>query len=346
MANDKRQLLVVDDSEIDRIILKSMLSAEFTIQEATNGSMAIEFITRISDQLDAVLLDISMPHITGFDVLQFMRDKGMNELPVFLITSEPTRENVERALMYNVEEFICKPFFKDDVLRRLHSRLGVIPEFDPQKEDLSETRAFISSLQDVYQRYLVNFGKKDDRYRVMQDLMHILLTRYSRTKHGKGLDNNRIDLISRAAYFCDIGEMLLPDKRIQLMEGQAASLTETQQSHTVLGANLVRLNQAKTCAYFVEICSGMCLHHHERYDGTGYPDGIRGKNNSIFNQLCRLVDDFEEKRSKFYGNSMRPVKFIIKRLLSDDPGMVSQEVLDLLEDCEPNILDYFSKSYS
>jgi len=345
MAQDKRQLLVVDDSEIDRIILKSMLSSEFSIQEATNGSMAIEFITRISAQLDAVLLDISMPHITGFDVLQFMRDKGLSELPVFLITSEPTRENVERALAYNVEEFICKPFLKEDVLRRLHSRLGVIPEYDPQKEDVSETKAFISSLQDVYQRYLVNFGKKDDRYRVMQDLMQILLTRYSRTKQGKGLDNTRIELISKAAYFCDIGEMLLPDKRLQLMEGQAATLSETQQSHTVLGANLVRLNQAKTCAYFVEICSGMCLHHHERFDGKGYPDGIRGKNNSVFNQMCRLVDDFEEKRSKFYGNSMRPVKFIIKRLLSDDPGMVSKEVLEVLEDCEPNILDYFSKSY-
>lgn len=343
MANEKR-LLVVDDSEIDRIILKSMLANEFTIQEATNGSMAIEFITRISDQLDAVLLDISMPHITGFDVLQFMRDKGMNDLPVFLITSEPTRENVERALMYNVEEFICKPFFREDVLRRLHSRLGVIPEFDPQKEDMTETKAFISSLQDVYQHYLVNFGKKDDRYLVMEDLMRILLTRYSRTKQGKGLDNTRIDLISKAAYFCDIGEMLIPDKRMQLMEGQT-TLTETQHSHTVLGANLVRLNQARSCAYFVEICSGMCLHHHERYDGKGYPDGIRGKNNSIFNQLCRLVDDFEEKRSKFYGNSTRPVKFIIKRLLTDDPGMVSKEVLDLLEDCEPNILDYFSRSF-
>lgn len=344
MAQEKRQLLVVDDSEVDRIILKSMLMADFNIQEITNGSMAIEYITRMKEQVDAMLLDISMPHITGFDVLQFMRDKGMDDLPVFLITSEPTRENVERAMAFKVEEFICKPFFKDDIQRRLRSRLGVIPEYDSKKEDMSETRAYISALQSIYQRYLVNFGKKDDRYHVMEDLMRILLTRYSRTKQGKGLDANRIELISKAAYFCDIGEMLIPDKHAQLLEGQT-QISETRQSHTLLGSSLVQLNQAKTCSYFVEICSGMCLHHHERFDGKGYPDGINGKNNSIFNQLCRLVDDFEDKRSKFYGNNSRPVKFIIKRMLADDFGMVSQDVLQLLEDCEQQIMDYFVRSY-
>ena len=345
MAQEKRQLMLVDDSDVDRIILRSMVSSDFKVQEYSNGSMAIEYITRMKDQVDAILLDISMPHITGFDVLQFMKDKGMDDVPVFLITSEPTRENVERALSYHVDEFICKPFYKDDVLRRLRSRLGVIPEYDEKVEDISEARAYIAALQGVYQRYLVNFNKKDDRYRVMEDLMHILLTRYSRTKHGRGLDANRIELISKAAYFCDIGEMLSPDKRMQLQEGQAP-LADMQRSHTVLGANLVRLNQSKACGYFVEICSGMCQHHHERWDGKGYPDGIRGKNNSIFNQLCCLLDDFEEKRSKFFGNSSRPVKFIIQRILSDDPGMVSPEVLQLLEDCELQIIDYFVKTYS
>ena len=344
MAQEKRQLLVVDDSDVDRIILKSMLSSEFTVQEITNGSMAIEYITRSKDQIDAMLLDISMPHITGFDVLQFMRDKGLDELPVFLITGEPTRENVERAMTFKVEEFVCKPFVRDDILRRLRSRLGVIPDYDEQKEDVTETKAYISALQSIYQRYLVNFGKKDDRYRVMEDLMHILLTRYSRTKQGKGLDATRIELISKAAYFCDIGEMLIPDKRVQLLEGQM-QLAEMQHSHTLLGSSLVQLNQSKSCSYFVEICSGMCMHHHERFDGKGYPDGIRGKNNSLFNQLCRLVDDFEEKRSKFYGNNSRPVKFIIKRMLSDDLGMVSKEALQLLEDCEQQIMDYFVRSY-
>ncbi len=343
MAQDKRHLLVVDDSDIDRLVLKSMIGDEYYLQEVTNGSMAIEFITRSYEQLDAILLDITMPHITGFDVLHFMRDKGITDLPVFLITSESTRENVELARKYGVEEFICKPFIKEDILRRLHSRLGVVPDFDLQKEAVFETNSYIEAMRSLYQRYLVNFGKNDDRYRVMEDLMGILLTQYSRTKQGKGMVPECIEIISKAAYFCDIGEIFIPDKRMQLIaDGQVVS-HELRQSHTVLGANFVRLNHSEECKYFVEICSGMCMHHHERWDGNGYPDGIRGKNNSIFNLLCRFVDDFEDKRSKFYGNGSSSVKFILRHALNDDQDMLGEEVLSLIEDCELQIQNYFTK---
>ena len=114
-----------------------------------------------------------------------------------------------------------------------------------------------------------------------------------------------------------------------------------QHTHTVLGANLIRLNRSKNCSYFVELCAGMCLHHHERFDGEGYPYHIKGYNNSIYNQMCRLVDEFDNMRSKFYGSNAKPVKFIIRRLSNNDPGMVSPELYALLSDCEPQIVDYF-----
>lgn len=345
MAIDKKQLLIVDDTEIDRIILKSILSDEYSVHEAVSGSMAIEYITKIKDQLDAILLDVSMPHIDGFDVLKFMRDKGIDEVPVFLITAEPTRDKVERALQFNVDEFIGKPFDKADLLRRLRSRLGVIPAFDPKKDNLTVTREYIADLEAFYKTYLTNFGKTDTRYRVMVDLMKMLLNRYNHTTKGRELDAESIELISRAAYFCDIGEILIPDKRLQAILGTAATPENgAMLNHTILGANIIHLNRAKECSFFVEICASMCMRHHERYDGQGYPDGIVGKNNSLYNQLCRLVDTFEQRRSKFYGNSAMPVKFVIKRLLNDDPGMVSEEVYDLMDDCELEIVDYFLKN--
>ena len=109
-----------------------------------------------------------------------------------------------------------------------------------------------------------------------------------------------------------------------------------------LGASLIRLNKSKSCAFFVEICSSMCLHHHERYDGTGYPNRIKGDNNNIYNQMCRLVDEFDVMRSKFYGDKSKPVSFIIRRLLSDT-DMVGPEVLMLLDDSEKDFFNYFMK---
>ncbi len=343
MAQERKHLLIVDDVEIDRIILKSILCKDFDIMEASSGNMAFEYITTHGDQLDAILLDISMPHIDGFDVLKFMEDKGVTQIPVFLVTAEPTRDNVERAVKYHVAEFIGKPFEREDVLRRLRSRLGIIPVYDLKNEDLKETQAYVAELEDLYKKYLTNFGKDDTHYKVMVDLMRILLTYYNKYLRDDKLTPEAIELISKAAYFCDIGEMLIPDKRLQMMSGNMDA-PDMQRDHAQMGYNLIRLNHSKGCEYFVEVCSSMCLHHHERVDGKGYPDGLIGDNNSLYNQLCRLVDEFESMRSKFYGDKARPVKFVVKRLVNDDAGMVSAKVSALLEDCEQQLIDYFTKN--
>lgn len=343
MAQEKKRLLIVDDMEIDRIILKSILCRDFDILEANNGNVAFEYLTTRGDQIDAILLDIAMPHIDGFDVLRFIADKELTHIPVFLVTAEPTRDNVEKALQYNIAEFIGKPFDREDVLRRLRSRLGVVPEYDLKNEDLKITWAYISDLETVYKAYLTNFGLDDSHYKIRTDLMRILLTSYNKTTRELRMNNDAVELVSKAAYFCDIGEMLIPDKRLQIMSAGQAKMPDLQQTHPLLGSNLIRLNRSRNCEYFVEICASMCLHHHERWDGKGYPDRIQGKNNSVFNQLCRLVDEFEQLRSKFFGDKARPVKFVIKRMTSEGETMVEPKLYALLEDCEPQFVDYFMK---
>lgn len=343
MAQERKCLLIVDDTEIDRIILKSILARDFDILEANSGNMALEYITTRGDQLDAILLDIAMPHIDGFDVLRFIADKEMTHIPVFLITAEPTRDNVERALQYNVAEFIGKPFEREDVLRRLRFRLGVTPGYDLKNEELKMTWAYIADLEAVYKTYLTNLGRDDSHYRIRADLMRILLTNYNKTTRELNMNSDAVELASKAAYFCDIGEMLIPDKRVQIMVAGQGKLQDLQQMHPLLGASIIQLNRAKECGYFVEICAGMCLHHHERFDGKGYPNRIEGKSNSILNQLCRLVDEFEMLRSKFFGDKARPVKFVIKRMTGDGESMVEPKLYALLEDCEFQFVDYFMK---
>jgi len=342
MAQDRKRLLIVDDTEIDRIILRSILNVDFEIDDVDNGNAAFEYLTTKADQLDAILLDISMPNIDGFDVLRFMRDKGIVQIPVFLVTAEATRDNVQRALEHKIAGFIGKPFDREDVPRRLRSRLGVVPTYDLKNEERKATAAYIADLDNIYQQYLSNFGKSNERNKTMSDLMKILLTNYDKKQWDIKLNPKSIDIICQAAYFCDIGEMLVPDKRLQNIEGMNWN-QDLQQRHTMLGNNLVRLNRAKSCEYFVEICSDMCLHHHERLDGQGYPHGLEGKSFSLFNQMCRLVDEFVHQHSKFYGNGAKPVKFVIRRLVNDYVGMVDPRLYTLLEDCEQQIVDYFLK---
>lgn len=343
MARDKKRVLIVDDTMVDRIILKSILEADFMIWEADSGNRAFEYITTNGAEIDAILLDLSMPHINGFDVLKFMNEKDIMDIPVFVVTAEPTRDNVEKAFQYKVCDFISKPFDRDDILGRLRSRLGIIPEYNLSREDLLETTKYISELEAFYKTYLANFGKSDAKYRVRSDLMRIMLNTYSRTPKGEYLNPDNILLVSKAAYFSDIGEILIPEAKP--MDPQMPMMPvrnkELEDKHTVYGSNFIRMNRSKACEYFVEICASMCLHHHERFDGRGYPYGIKGKNNSFYNQICRVLDEFEDKRSKFYGDKAKPIKFIVRRLVDDNQGVAGKEVYDLLEECEPLIFDYF-----
>ena len=338
MAQDVKRVLIVDDSMVDRMILKNILESSFKVIEADSGNKAFEYITTMRDELDVILLDLSMPHIDGFDVLSFMKEKGIDDIPVLVVSTETTIENVQKAVQYDVSEFIKKPYDKDDVLERLRLRTGVIPEYDLTREELIETMKYIADLETIYKAYLDNHEKSDERYQRRADLMQIMLNAYRR--RGGDLNPDSIMLISKAAYFCDIGEMFVPEeKQKDSLEGFVKN--RDKEKHTILGANLIRLNRSKACRYFVEICSGMCLHHHERYDGRGYPHGIKGKCNSIYNQICRVLDELDERRSRFYGDKAKPIKFIIAHLVEDGMSVAGKEVYNLLEECEPLIFDYY-----
>ena len=341
MAQDMKRILIVDDTMVDRMMLKNILEKDFEVLEADSGNRAFDYITTRGEDLDAILLDLSMPYIDGFDVLSFMRDKSISDITIFVVTSETTKNNVEKALQYGVSDFIKKPFDRDDILERLRSRLGVIPEYNLTKEELKETTRYIEDLESIYKTYLTNCGKNDLRCQKRSDLMRIMLNTYSRSSKGEELDPDSIFLISKAAYFCDIGEMLLPETKEKDMVANILKGRDIKERHTVYGADFIRLNYSKSCQYFVEICSSMCLHHHERYDGKGYPHGIKGKNNSIFNQMCRVLDELDERRSRFYGDKVKPLKNIIGRMVDDNQGVAGKAVYDLLEECEPQFFSYY-----
>ena len=341
MAKKDRMILIVDDSEIDREILKNILKDDFEVQEVENGFAAIEFITENKDKLDAIMLDISMPHISGFDVLRLLRDNGLNEIPVFLVSAEATKENVVRAAQFNISEFISKPFDRDDILQRIKSVLGISAEYWLVMEDIVQMQNYIEKLEGFYKLWLSNFNKDDSHYRRMSDLMEILLNRYALKHKDANLDKEKIEIISKAAYFCDIGMMMVPEK-MAAFSREPDKFEQLTKNHAKFGSTIIKLGETKRCEFFVSVCSDMCLNHHERFDGCGYPRGISGKNLSVYSQMCRLVDEFDNMYSKLYGANEMQINLVAKQIMKKD-GLVSEEIMSLIEDYKPAIAGYYAK---
>lgn len=172
----------------------------------------------------------------------------------------------------------------------------------------------------------------------MVALMKILLSKYAVNTMDVKLERAEIEIISEAAFFCDIGFMMLPSS----LRGSSREEMngEQYQSHTSLGADIVRLNATKQCEYFVSICSDMCENHHERYDGAGFPNRITGKNNSVYAQMCRLVDEFDYLYYKYREHNELQFDFVVGTLTMDR-GAVSPEILSLLVDSKFNIVMYY-----
>ncbi len=339
MKEDLKKVLIVDDSEIDREILKSILGSEFEIIEAVDGHLALEIIMNQADKLDVILLDVSMPVLDGFSVLRQMRENNINHIPVFLITAEATKENVEIAAKYNVSEFIVKPFKREEIIRRIELKIGLVVKPVLQNTDIDDTKKHISSFANVYHNYLVNFNTDVGHYKRMTGLMRILLSRYSALNPEMDLSVEEIEVISNAAFFCDVGDMVIP-RQIKGKAKRQEEGGEAYRKHTVLGADIVQLNTSPSCAFFVQICADMCAHHHERYDGKGYPHGLNGNENSVYTQMCKLTDQFDTLFYTYREHNEAQFKSVLEEM-EKDTGSVSPVILSLLSACMANIISYY-----
>ena len=293
----KRTILIVDDSEIDREILKNILLAEFDVIDVSSGSKAMElFKTGSAKKIDGMLIDIYMPVMDGFAVLGNLFRLGIHDFPIIMISADALKDNIIKAATYGVTAFIKKPFDKKIVLEKVNQLFYVREdeqisddELDTNVSDksLAEIDLYVDRLTLIYTSYLKDNGFDMTFYKKVRELMHFLLEQYSLDNPEKKLSPDLVNVVCDAAFLHDIGKMVVSKN-----EKEVSGLTETAHSpffsHTVAGSSLVRLNNSPSIAFFTKVCSDICLQHHERFDGTGYPNALFGNTISIFAQMCSL----------------------------------------------------------
>jgi response regulator RpfG family c-di-GMP phosphodiesterase len=437
----KKRLLIIDDSEIDREILKNMLGSRYEIIEAENGYDGLDLILDAETQVDGLLLDISMPMLDGFQILQLLQDVQVEGLPVIIISAESTEMNVLKSIPYNISDFICKPFEAEVILSRVEAMFqkpaerkekaepgkapskgdtkgakagknaetaakpekpeaaakntGAAKPEKPEKpkaaekdtgetksekpkasktgkararseaagtadlvrnpsweeaeeaglsrkdtllttEETIEMESYIEKLAEVYKSYLAGRGEEDGHYRRTSRLVEILLMEYVLIMRDTSLSRERIHIAGEAAYFCDIGEMTVPDALLAQRDPEEALYRQ----HTTAGSRMVSLNQASACRYFTQICSDLCLHHHERYDGNGFPQKKGGDEISLYAQACAVALKFDAIFSTRPEQSESQFDFSFNEMVVDS-GEFSQEMLGCLRSSRLEILFYY-----
>ena len=350
MAEEKRRLLIADDSFIDREILHHILENQFEITDAKNGYEALDMLTKKEIEFDAMLLDVVMPLIDGFSLLELMKTNNVSNIPIIMMTAEATTENVRRAAEYGITSFVSKPFDAGMVLEKVFSLLDIEPrntnvyKEELKEFDINETNIYIGRLTALYRDYLKNKGVSDEKFKRVSELTRILMSEYAAQYVNDGYTSAKINMITTAAYFYNLGYMTIPDRCIDFPKKNESDY-RTFQKHTIAGAKFIRLNTNPSCEYFVAVCSDICMYHHERADGTGFPHQLNASEIPIHAQVCAFAMQFDEIFCKLDDFTRQNFNIAISQI-SVDTGAFSEEVYKIARESKGTITDFYRNRFA
>lgn len=331
-------ILVIDDDEINRGILDNLFSAFYRVEEAENGRIGLEKIRTDPEGYCAVLLDVVMPEMDGLEVLRALQAAELLEkIPVFLITAEASDATMKEAYRLGVMDVISKPVVPYVVLRRVNSvvelfrarkRLGNVVERQ-QSELLVQAQKIIDLNQGMIESLAaaIEFrnGESGQHVRRIHDITKSLL---SDTDLGAGLSKEQIQQIAQASIMHDVGKIAIPDAILNKPGRLTPEEFEIMKTHTTQGGFLLekipQLRENGVYHYAYDIAR----HHHERWDGRGYPDGLKGDEISLGAQIVSLADVYDALSCKRVYKDAFPRERVLQMIRDGECGVFNPELLD------------------
>lgn len=331
-------ILVIDDDEINRGILDNLFSAFYRVEEAENGRIGLERIQADPEGYCAVLLDVVMPEMDGLEVLRALREAELlDKIPVFLITAEASDATMKEAYRLGVMDVISKPVVPYVVLRRVNSvvelfrarkRLGNVVERQ-QSELLVQARKIIDLNQGMIESLAaaIEFrnGESGQHVRRIHDITQSLLTD---TDLGAGLSREEIQQIAQASIMHDVGKIAIPDAILNKPGRLTPEEFEIMKTHTTQGSFLLeKIPQLRENGAYQYACD-IARHHHERWDGRGYPDGLKGDEISLGAQIVSLADVYDALSCKRVYKDAFPREKVLQMIRDGECGVFNPELLD------------------
>ena len=347
---EKQTILIVDDEEINRAVLSITFGDDFQILEAADGREALACIDAHPGEIVAVLLDVVMPVMDGFEVLRILGERKMLEqLPVFLITAENSEERLRLGYDLGAVDIIEKPIVPYFIRRRIGNviQLNNLVRTQDQmlaaqaKEILDLNSSILETLATAIEFRDQESGEHVRRIRQLTLLLlEVLMERYP---EKYCFDEEELRLIADAAVMHDLGKIAIPDSILNKPGRLTPEEFEIMKTHTTQGCvlldNVPRLRENPVYAYAYDICR----HHHERWDGRGYPDHLKAGEITIWAQVVALADVYDALvGERVYKKAFSHEK-AVSMILNGECGMFNPELMDCLTFAQDRIYGMYHK---
>lgn len=336
MTNEMKQdtILIVDDNGTLRALLRAMFKGRYKVLEATNGKEALQIIAQDYQSIAIILLDVMMPVMDGVETLRILSEKKIiNRIPVVFITAEESTDVEKEGYGLGAADVIRKPFNNHIVVQRV--------------KNLIELYRYKNRLEDMVREQTRRLEEMHDRmFEVMCSVVeskeeespeHVInVKKYSRLLAEKvceklpeyGLDKKQVELIAKASVLHDIGKIAIDDSVLKKTTRLNDDEMQLLKSHTTKGSEMVQEMADIQDEDYLKVCYEICRYHHEKYDGKGYPDGLKGEEIPIAAQIVGLADIYDKLtsdnlRRRAYGN-----KEAIRMIVDGECGEFSPKLME------------------
>ena len=339
----KYRILIVDDSEMNRAILSEILSEEYDIVEADCGEACIDKLRKYERGISLILLDIVMPGMDGFGVLNYMnRHHYLEDIPVIMISSEDSTEIVRRAYEMGVSDYINRPFDAGIVHRRVYNMIKLYAKqrrlitliTNQVYEKEKNNRMMVGILSQIVEFRNGESGSHTLNINVLTGMLLESLVQHS-DKYNITWSERL--LISTASALHDIGKIGIDDKILNKPGRLTDEEFKIMQNHTLIGASIIENMEGYQDEELMKVAYEICRWHHERYDGRGYPDGLKGDEIPISAQVVSLADVYDALISERVYKKAYSHEKAIQMILNGECGAFNPLLLDCLLDIQDRI---------
>ena len=341
----KQKILIADDSEMNRELLAAILEEEYDIIQANDGVQAVDCFQRHAEEISLLLLDIVMPHMDGFEVLSYMnKEHWIDSIPVVIISSENSPIYIKRGYDLGVTDFIGKPFDANMVLRRSANAIllgakqrrmtSIVSNQIYEREKSSKLMINILS-------HIVEFRNGESGLHVLhiQTITEMLLRQLVQKENNRyALSKEQIRMITTASALHNIGKISIPDEILNKPGRLTAEEFAVIKGHSMAGANMLSelpLDQKEEP--LVKTAYEICRWHHERYDGGGYPDGLKGEEIPVSAQVVALADVYDALTSERCYKDAYSHEKAIEMILAGQCGAFNPLMLECLLDISSSL---------
>ncbi len=348
--SEKPSVLIVDDSEMNRIIFNEMLKDEYRVLETDNGRTALDLVDRYGDELSLVLLDIIMPGMNGFEVLgELSRRTVADSLPVIMISSEDSDDVVLRAYELGASDYINRPFNARVVRRRVSNTIRLYAKqrrltsllSQQYNERVKNSRMLIDIMAGVME---LRNGESGLHVTHIEKLTELLLGCLVHRSDKFPLDNEQRSTIAMASALHDIGKMSIDDAILNKPGRLTSEEFEIMKTHTTLGADMLfELGHQHAGNSLLEYAYQIARWHHERWDGKGYPDGLKGDEIPIAAQVVSVADVYDALTSVRVYKDAIPHQEAIQMILDGKCGEFNPLLLDCLLEVQDRIAETLAR---